>query len=137
MDFDDIEETVIDGDDEQTPAQSRKINGLESEKKSLPVYHYKNEFLNLLKNNQVIIIVGETGSGKTTQLPQYLYEGGYSQRGTKLIGCTQPRRIAAVSVAQRVAELWEARKVKLDTPFDLMTTAHLRPLSNSLLMVCF
>ncbi|KNC69485.1 hypothetical protein SARC_18004, partial [Sphaeroforma arctica JP610] len=51
----------------------------------------------------VLIIVGETGSGKTTQLPQYLYEEGFCDDG-KMLGCTQPRRVAAMSVAARVAE---------------------------------
>lgn len=48
------------------------------------------------------MIVGETGSGKTTQIPQYIHEAGYSKRGK--IGCTQPRRVAAMSVAARVAD---------------------------------
>ena len=51
---------------------------------------------------QVVVIVGETGSGKTTQLAQYLYEEGYGQFG--MIGCTQPRRVAAMSVAKRVSD---------------------------------
>ena len=50
----------------------------------------------------VIVIVGETGSGKTTQLTQFLHEDGYSKNG--VIGCTQPRRVAAMSVAKRVSE---------------------------------
>ncbi|KAI5961095.1 hypothetical protein CANMA_003869 [Candida margitis] len=104
VNFDENEETIINGEEEQVQALSNKPKDLESLQKSLPVYQYKDEFLNLLQNHQVIIIVGETGSGKTTQLPQYLYEGGYSQNDTKIIGCTQPRRIAAVSVAQRVAD---------------------------------
>jgi len=49
-----------------------------------------------------VVIVGETGSGKTTQLAQYLFEEGYARDG--MIGCTQPRRVAAVSVAKRVSE---------------------------------
>ena len=49
----------------------------------------------------VVIIVGETGSGKTTQLTQYLHEDGYTKYG--MIGCTQPRRVAAMSVAKRVS----------------------------------
>lgn len=51
---------------------------------------------------QVLIIEGETGSGKTTQIPQYLKEAGFTKDG-KIIGCTQPRRVAAMSVAARVA----------------------------------
>jgi pre-mRNA-splicing factor ATP-dependent RNA helicase DHX16 len=47
-------------------------------------------------------MVGETGSGKTTQLPQYLHEVGYTKNGK--VGCTQPRRVAAMSVATRVSE---------------------------------
>jgi pre-mRNA-splicing factor ATP-dependent RNA helicase DHX38/PRP16 len=47
-------------------------------------------------------VVGETGSGKTTQLTQFLYEEGYDKSG--IIGCTQPRRVAAMSVAKRVSE---------------------------------
>ena len=51
----------------------------------------------------MLIVVAETGSGKTTQLPQYLHEAGYTAGGMK-VGCTQPRRVAAMSVAARVAE---------------------------------
>ena len=55
----------------------------------------------------VTIVVGETGSGKTTQLGQFLYEDGFCQYG--IIGCTQPRRVAAMSVAKRVSEEMECK----------------------------
>ena len=76
-------------------------------RKKLPVYPYREEFLMALKEHQVLILVGETGSGKTTQIPQYLHEVGYSEIGK--IGCTQPRRVAAMSVATRVAEEMNVR----------------------------
>ena len=53
-------------------------------------------------DNQVLVVIGETGSGKTTQMTQYMVELGFAKKG--MIGCTQPRRVAAVSVAKRVAE---------------------------------
>jgi pre-mRNA-splicing factor ATP-dependent RNA helicase DHX16 len=70
-------------------------------RKKLPVFAYRDEFLAAVRSNKVLIVVGETGSGKTTQIPQYLHEAGWSQLGK--IGCTQPRRVAAMSVAARVA----------------------------------
>jgi len=70
-------------------------------RKKLPVFPYREEFLAAVKDHQVLILVGETGSGKTTQIPQYLHEVGYSTLGK--IGCTQPRRVAAMSVAARVS----------------------------------
>eukprot|EP00986_Skeletonema_menzelii_P000132 scaffold31_cov132-Skeletonema_menzelii.AAC.6 len=76
-------------------------------RKKLPVYPYREEFLMALKDHQVLVLVGETGSGKTTQIPQYLHEVGYSDIGK--IGCTQPRRVAAMSVATRVAEEMNVR----------------------------
>eukprot|EP01133_Synstelium_polycarpum_P018017 gene18017-21505_t len=72
-------------------------------RKNLPVYEQKEEFIQKMRDNQVIILVGETGSGKTTQIPQFVYEGGFIKEGT-MIGVTQPRRVAAISVAKRVAE---------------------------------
>ncbi len=57
----------------------------------------------------VIIVVGETGSGKTTQLAQFLYEDGYCNYG--IVGCTQPRRVAAMSVAKRVSEEMEVGRL--------------------------
>lgn len=54
-----------------------------------------------MKKNRVLIVVGEAGSGKSTQIPKYLAEAGLAEAG--LIGCTQPRRIAAKSLAERVS----------------------------------
>lgn len=67
-------------------------------KESLPVYAYKEQLLSLINNNQVVIVVGATGSGKTTQIPQFASHAGYR------VACTQPRRVAATSVATRVAQ---------------------------------
>jgi pre-mRNA-splicing factor ATP-dependent RNA helicase DHX16 len=75
---------------------------LQEERRNLPMFAYREELLKAVEEHQIIIIVGETGSGKTTQIPQYLYEAGYGKIGK--IGCTQPRRVAAMSVAARVAQ---------------------------------
>ncbi|KAF7920466.1 hypothetical protein BELL_0304g00150 [Botrytis elliptica] len=88
---------------EQLKAAEQKAKTIEETRKNLPIYAYKDEFLAALDQFQTIILVGETGSGKTTQLPQYLHEAGYTKDGMK-IGVTQPRRVAAMSVAQRVSE---------------------------------
>ncbi|WP_238696230.1 ATP-dependent RNA helicase HrpA [Thiomicrorhabdus sediminis] len=69
---------------------------------ALPVAAKKDELVELIKNNQVVVIAGETGSGKTTQIPKICLEAGIGKYGK--IGCTQPRRLAARSVAERVAE---------------------------------
>src|SRR3546814_9770008 len=71
------------------------------QRRKLPVYPYRDECLAAVRDTQVLIVVGETGSVKTTQIPQYLHEAGWSKIGK--IGCTQPRRVAAMSVAARVA----------------------------------
>jgi len=85
---------------------SRSTKGKEeiiAQKKTLPVFTVREAFLNIIRENNIVIVVGETGSGKTTQLTQYLLEEGYTKYGM-MIGCTQPRRVAAMSVAKRVSE---------------------------------
>ncbi|KAI4211056.1 MAG: hypothetical protein LQ351_006176 [Letrouitia transgressa] len=88
---------------EQMKAAESKAATIENTRKSLPIYTFRDELLAAIEQYQVLIIVGETGSGKTTQIPQYLHESGYTKDGMK-VGCTQPRRVAAMSVAARVAE---------------------------------
>lgn len=75
---------------------------LKEQRESLPIYRLKSELCQAIAQNQVLVVIGETGSGKTTQMTQYMAEMGYTSRG--MIGCTQPRRVAAMSVAKRVAE---------------------------------
>lgn len=75
---------------------------LKEQREYLPIHSVKKELLTIIRENKIVVIVGETGSGKTTQITQYLYDAGYGDYGQ--IGCTQPRRVAAVSVAKRVAE---------------------------------
>ena len=88
---------------QQLNAAEQKAATIEDTRKSLPVYAYKENFLEALREHQILILEGETGSGKSTQIPQYLHEAGYTKGGLK-VGCTQPRRVAAMSVAARVAE---------------------------------
>ena len=81
----------------------QRVESIDAVRKALPVYAFRDQLIQAIHDHQVLIIVGETGSGKTTQIPQFLYEAGFS-KGGKMIGCTQPRRVAAMSVAARVAE---------------------------------
>ena len=107
----------------------RKHRSIQESRKTLPIYRFREDLMNAIREHQVLIIEGETGSGKTTQLTQYLYEEGFCEAevdededdeddneidlpGVKkkpktkkmMICCTQPRRVAAMSVAARVAE---------------------------------
>lgn len=75
---------------------TKKRMSIQEVRQSLPVYTYREQLLEAIENFQVLIIVGETGSGKTTQIPQFLVESGYTKDGTMKIGCTQPRRVAAM-----------------------------------------
>ncbi|KAH9836800.1 P-loop containing nucleoside triphosphate hydrolase protein [Rhodofomes roseus] len=84
-----------------------KSRTLKEQREYLPAFACREELLKVIRDNQVIVVVGETGSGKTTQLAQFMYEDGYCTYG--LIGCTQPRRVAAMSVAKRVSEEMECK----------------------------
>ncbi|KAK4688722.1 pre-mRNA-splicing factor ATP-dependent RNA helicase DHX38/PRP16, partial [Tremellales sp. Uapishka_1] len=78
---------------------------LKEQREYLPAFAVREELMGMIRDHQVMVVVGETGSGKTTQLTQFLYEEGYCRSG--MIGCTQPRRVAAMSVAKRVSEEME------------------------------
>ena len=73
------------------------------ERRTLPIFEYRTALLYSVEQHGTTIVVGETGCGKSTQLPQYLMEAGWASSGF-MIACTQPRRIAATSLAARVAE---------------------------------
>ncbi|KAF8632461.1 hypothetical protein AX17_004830 [Amanita inopinata Kibby_2008] len=75
---------------------------IQAQRQKLPIYKHKEKLLYCVENYGVTVIVGQTGCGKTTQLPQYLLEAGWASKGN-VIACTQPRRVAATSVAARVA----------------------------------
>lgn len=110
---------------------------LKEQREYLPAFACREELMKVIRENQgqllvhscqslvltrsiiVIIVVGETGSGKTTQLAQFLYEDGYCQHG--LVGCTQPRRVAAMSVAKRVSEEMEACQSLYSVVFPRLT----------------
>lgn len=79
---------------------------MKEQRESLPIFPMRSDLIKAVRENSFLVIVGETGSGKTTQIVQYLAEEGLDklEGEQKIIGCTQPRRVAAVSVAKRVAE---------------------------------
>lgn len=89
-------------------ADKKKSKFSKTGKFDLPIRDYKRKLVKAVNDNDFLVVVGETGSGKTTQLPQYLHQAWYTSRG-QMIGVTQPRRIAAISVATRVAEETECQ----------------------------
>lgn len=100
---------------------------IKEQRESLPIFKLRNQLLEAIDKHDVLIVIGETGSGKTTQMTQYLAEAGYTSRGR--IGCTQPRRVAAVSVAKRVSEEFGCRlgqEVGYSIRFEDMTSPETR-----------
>ncbi|KAI8600064.1 P-loop containing nucleoside triphosphate hydrolase protein [Dissophora ornata] len=85
-----------------TDAIIQKAKELKKHRQSLPIYTARDVIIREVKDNACVVIVGETGSGKTTQIPQYLLESGLASHGT--IAVTQPRRVAAINLAKRVAD---------------------------------
>lgn len=94
----------------------------------LPIARYREHLLYLIETFPVTIVVGQTGSGKTTQLPQYLDQAGWTADG-KIIGVTQPRRVAATTVAHRVANEMDGKigeEVGYSIRFEDVTSAATR-----------
>ncbi|KAF4583901.1 DEAH-box ATP-dependent RNA helicase prp43 [Pleurotus pulmonarius] len=118
-------------------AQYKKI--LESRKK-LPVYAQMDDFFTMFSEHQIIVMVGETGSGKTTQIPQFVAYSDLAHSNGKMIACTQPRRVAAMSVAKRVADEMDVqlgRQVGYSIRFEDMTepgTTFLKYMTDGMLL---
>ncbi|RUS33841.1 hypothetical protein BC938DRAFT_483570 [Jimgerdemannia flammicorona] len=97
---------LVDGERKPFYVTVKRKPGIQQARMQLPVCAEEQTIMEAINNNAVVIICGETGSGKTTQVPQFLYEAGYSHPDSDnpgLIGITQPRRVAAVSMSKRVA----------------------------------
>lgn len=94
-------------------------------RRDLPVHAQRDEFLQLYQKSQILVFVGETGSGKTTQIPQFVLYDDLPQQQRKLVACTQPRRVAAMSVAERVAQEMDVKlgeEVGYSIRFEDMTS---------------
>ena len=105
VDDDDDKDTKNNSNSEVTSTTTKEQSAkekIEQTRRSLPIYAFREELVAAMKEYQILIVVGETGSGKTTQIPQYLHEEGFTRRGR--VCCTQPRRVAAMSVAKRVSD---------------------------------
>ncbi|GAB6030214.1 hypothetical protein CHUAL_005886 [Chamberlinius hualienensis] len=99
------ESTACKNSADRKPSKFRPVNRLDEIQKKrllLPILAEEQVVMEAINENSVVIICGETGSGKTTQVPQFLYEAGYTTEG-RMIGVTEPRRVAAITMSQRVA----------------------------------
>uniref|UniRef100_A0A3B5MLE6 RNA helicase n=1 Tax=Xiphophorus couchianus TaxID=32473 RepID=A0A3B5MLE6_9TELE len=83
--------------------RKRAPSELDIFRSSLPVHEHQEEIVRLIRENRVVLVLGETGSGKTTQIPQFLLDDCSRNGKPCRIFCTQPRRLAAIAVAERVA----------------------------------
>ena len=120
------------------PLSSRYFDIL-TKRRSLPVFGFLKEVVSCVAKNQVVVIEGETGSGKTTQIPQFLVRFGDYANGMVpghgdrryCVACTQPRRVAAMSIAQRVADEMDVKlgeEVGYNIRFEDMTSPRLTAL---------
>lgn len=116
-------------------AYSQRYFEILKQRQNLPVWEQRDAFFELIRKNQTIVLVGETGSGKTTQIPAFMLESGV-QRGKRMVACTQPRRVAAMSVSKRVSEEMDVElgeEVTLDHSACLLMNPVSLPLGTSML----
>lgn len=108
----------------QKPLSQRYFSILKT-RRDLPVHAQRQEFLDLYQKSQILVFVGETGSGKTTQIPQFVLYDDLPHLHGKMVACTQPRRVAAMSVAERVANEMDVKlgeEVGYSIRFEDMTS---------------
>jgi ATP-dependent RNA helicase DHX29 len=99
-----------------TPSYQRMLLG----RMNLPIFHYRTPIIETISRHQVTILVSETGSGKSTQLPAFILEHELSQGRHCKVYCTEPRRISAISLAHRVSEEMGEHKNAVGTPSSLV-----------------
>ncbi|GBL93068.1 putative ATP-dependent RNA helicase DHX34 [Araneus ventricosus] len=102
--------------------QETKLKKLREAQENLPISKYRNEILRAVESHQVVLVAGDTGCGKSTQVPQYLLAAGYDS-----IACTQPRRIACISLCKRVAYETQneyASEIGYQIRFEKSKTSH-------------
>ncbi|WVO22778.1 uncharacterized protein IAS62_004116 [Cryptococcus decagattii] len=110
------------------------------QRKGLPVYQKMQEFLTVFNENQIVVMEGQTGSGKTTQIPQFVCYSDLPMLRGKMVACTQPRRVAAMSVAKRVADEMDVqlgKQVGYSIRFEDMTepgTTFLKYMTDGMLL---
>lgn len=110
------------------------------QRKGLPVYQKMTEFLEIFSKNQITVMEGQTGSGKTTQIPQFVCYSDLPMLRGKMVACTQPRRVAAMSVAKRVADEMDVqlgKQVGYSIRFEDMTeqgTTFLKYMTDGMLL---
>ncbi|KAH9986863.1 P-loop containing nucleoside triphosphate hydrolase protein [Russula vinacea] len=135
-------QSAIDGNENpftRLPHSPQYLKILEARKK-LPVFAQMEEFYEMFNKHQIIVLVGETGSGKTTQIPQFVVYSDMPQTKKKLVACTQPRRVAAMSVAKRVADEMDVtlgKQVGYSIRFEDMTepgTTFLKYMTDGMLL---
>lgn len=93
----------LESEHEPVKYNTHRDMSMDVQRQQLPVFKSRNQFLYALETSRVLIIIGETGSGKSTQLPQYLMENGWTD-SKRMICVTEPRRIAAINLAKRVCD---------------------------------
>lgn len=84
--------------DFQQKQKFARLKKIKKDQQNLPIYYFKDEIIDSIAKNQVVVVAGDTGCGKSTQVPQYMLDAGYGN-----IACTQPRRIACISLSKRVS----------------------------------
>lgn len=127
QEYDFVMDNAVSFSDSEVLSEEEEFQSEEEVDTELPVMAHRMPLMRLIRENQFVIVCGETGSGKTTKLPQFLHKEGYSKRGK--ISCTQPRRLAAMSVAARVANETQTKLGSLvgyTIRFEDRTSVHTR-----------